>query len=225
MTVNSIVKSAAAFAAAACVMLAFVFFDAGVRSQSTNSSTTQEEDANTNTNANTGAEAETNTDTTTRRRRGRRGRRGTRVAPMTDNTNTGEMTEGTGGEMTPRPEIVINRDAGPQDTGGGAQEDLSGAYTGRLNMTGGHDMSGEATMTITGNSFTLEAGGMTHSGRVYAINTRRYVGAAFYFTDITDPATNTPLAVSVRARRTGNRLSLTPVPGARNRMTFNGRSS
>ncbi len=112
-----------------------------------------------------------------------------------------------------------------QDTSGGTQEDLSGAYTGRLTMTGGHEMSGEATLTITGNTFTLEAGGMTHSGRVYAINTRRYVGAAFIFSDIDDPATKTPLAISVRARRTGNRLSLTPVPGARNRMTFNGRSS
>lgn len=112
-----------------------------------------------------------------------------------------------------------------ENTGGGVNEDLSGTYTGRITMTGGHDMSGDATLTITGNTFTLEAGGMTHAGRVYAVNTRRYVGAAFYFNDVTDPVTNTPLAASVRARRMGTRLSLTPVPGARNRLTFTGRSS
>lgn len=229
MTENSIVKSVLGFAAAACVMLAFVFFDADVRSQNANSSTTtQEEDANANANTgeNTNADAEANTNTTPRRGRGRRGRRGTRMAPA-DNTNTSQPAEGNvEGETPQRPEIVINPGSDmTQDTSGGTQEDLSGAFTGRVTMTGGHEMSGAATLTITGNTFTLESEGMTHSGRIYAINTRRYIGAALIFTDLTDPATNTPLAVSVRARRTGNRLSLTPVPGARNRMTFNGRSS
>lgn len=173
MIKKSIVRSVAGLLAAACVALAFVFFDAGVRSQ---------------------------------------------------NTNTGETN--------PRPEVIINREATPappddtQDTGGGTQEDLSGTYTGRLTMTGGHDMSSnEATLTITGNTFTLSADGMTHSGRVYAVNTRRYVGAAFIFTDLTDPATNTPLACSTRVIRRGNSIRITPVPGARNRMSFTGRSS
>jgi hypothetical protein len=115
--------------------------------------------------------------------------------------------------------------AAQENTGGGVNEDLSGTYTGRVTMTGGHEMSGEATLTINGNTFTLQSEGMNHSGRVYAVNTRRYVGAAFYFDDITDPVTNTPLAASVRVRRTGTRLMLTPVPGARNRLSFTGRSS
>jgi hypothetical protein len=138
------------------------------------------------------------------------------------NTNTSETA--------PRPDIIINRDTmpapPPQDTGGGTQEDLSATCTGRLTMTGGHEMSSnEATLTITGATFTLAAEGMNHAGRIYAVNTRRYVGAALIFDDLTDPVTNTPLACSVRARRTGTRLTLTPVPGARNRLTFNGRCS
>ncbi|HEX8352480.1 MAG TPA: hypothetical protein VF611_06270, partial [Pyrinomonadaceae bacterium] len=61
---------------------------------------------------------------------------------------------------------------------------------------------------------------MTHNGRVYAVTTRGYVGAAFYFTDVTDPATNTPVVANVRARKSGERLTLSPVPGARTRLTF-----
>jgi hypothetical protein len=87
-------------------------------------------------------------------------------------------------------------------------------------MSGGHEMSGEATLTITGNSFTLAAEGMTHSGRVYAVLTRGATSAAFYFADIEDQATRTPLAFNVRARKSGERLTLTPAPNTRNRMTF-----
>jgi hypothetical protein len=115
--------------------------------------------------------------------------------------------------------------AAQENTGGGVNEDLSGTYTGTVRMTGGHEMSGEGTLTITGNTFTLTVDTMNHSGRVYAINTRKYVGAAFYFTDVTDPISNTPLAASVRVRRRGNTFTLEPVPGARNRLSFRGRSS
>jgi hypothetical protein len=81
-------------------------------------------------------------------------------------------------------------------------------------------MSGPATFTITGNQFTMESGGMTHSGRVYAVVTRGYIGAAFYFTDMDDPTTKTPVVANVRARKSGDRLTLTPVPGASTRLTF-----
>jgi len=81
-------------------------------------------------------------------------------------------------------------------------------------------MSGEATLTITGNTFTLAAEGMSHSGRVYAVLTRGATSAAFYFNDIQDSATSTPLVFNVRARKSGERLTLTPAPGTMNRMTF-----
>jgi hypothetical protein len=107
----------------------------------------------------------------------------------------------------------------------GEQTDLSGTYTGRLTMTGGHEMSAnEATLTITGNTFTLTGEGMSHNGRVYAVTTRGYTGAAFYFADMTDSTSNTPVVAPVQVRRRGNSFRLSPVPGARTRMTFNGRS-
>jgi hypothetical protein len=102
----------------------------------------------------------------------------------------------------------------------GEKADLSGTYTGNLTMTGGHEMSGQVTLTITENTFQLSGEGMSHGGRVYAITTRGYTGAAFYFTDLTDPTTKTPVVANVRARKNGDRLTLTPVPGARTRMRF-----
>jgi hypothetical protein len=106
----------------------------------------------------------------------------------------------------------------------GEQVDLSGTYTGRVTMRGGHDMSGDGTLTITGNTFTLTVDTMTHNGRVYAVTTRGYIGASFYFPDITDEASKTPVVATVRARKSGNRLTLTPAPGTRTRLTFNGRA-
>jgi hypothetical protein len=108
---------------------------------------------------------------------------------------------------------------------GGTDEDLSGTFTGNVRMSGAHEMaSTPATLTITGNSFTLATadGVMNHSGTVRAVNSSGYIGAAFRFSDITDAASNNiPLSASVRARRSGDRLTLTPVPGERNRLWFN----
>jgi hypothetical protein len=114
---------------------------------------------------------------------------------------------------------------GAQDASGGQPADLSGTYAGRLMMTGGHDMAGQATLTITGNQFTVEGEGMNHTGRVYGVTTRGYTSAAFYFSELPDSTTNTPVVATVRARKSGTRLTLTPVPGARTRMTFTGRRS
>jgi len=162
-------------------------------------------------NANMGGEA-----TTGAGGRGRRGRRGRRRAPA---ATTGDTT---GTDATTGTDVG----AGATQTGGGTgdvsgeQTDLSGTYTGHVTMTGGHEMNGEATLTITGNQFTLASEGMTHNGRVTAVTTRGYTGASFFFTDLTDSTTNTPVVATVRARRMGDRLSLSPVPGARTRMTF-----
>ena len=107
---------------------------------------------------------------------------------------------------------------------GGTDEDLSGTFTGNVRMSGGHEMgSTAATLTISGNTFTLATadGSMTHSGTIRAVNSSGYIGAALRFSDITDPAANNvPLSASVRARRSGDRLTLTPVPGERNRLWF-----
>lgn len=185
-----VVILSAAFATAALVLA-----DSGARAQNTNSSTPTEAGAE---NTNTAAP---------RRGRGRRGRRPVReiaiIAPDTTSTDAGAQT-GSAGE----------RDLS------GERADLSGTYTGRVVMTGGHEMSGEGTLTITGNTFTLAVDTMTHNGRVYAVITRGYIGAAFYFPDITDSTTNTPVVANVRARKSGERLTLTPVSGSRTRLTF-----
>ena len=117
-------------------------------------------------------------------------------------------------------------DSEVQTISGGVQESLTGTYVGTVRMTGGHEMSGPARLTLSGNTFTLELtdGSMTHSGRLFAVTTRGYTGAALYFTDINDPQTNTPLAASVRIRQRGNSITATPVPGSHNRLSFRGRS-
>lgn len=160
-------------------------------------------------------------------RRGRRGRRGRR--------NTGGTTTGTTTDTTTDTTTGTTTDTG--GTSGGGQErggtsdpngnmsreevDLSGTYTGNMSMPE-HNMSGEATLTITGNSYTLQAGAMTHSGRFIAVMTRGYIGVAM---ELGPTEAGQPVRMlSLRARRARNRLTLTSVPGERTRFTFTGTS-
>ncbi|MBV9924972.1 MAG: hypothetical protein JOZ96_08165 [Acidobacteria bacterium] len=178
---------------AAFASAALVLADASATGQNANSSTTEESAQNDNANM------------TPRPRRGRRGRR---RAPA---QVTNEMA-------------VIAPVAGQDDDSrgdlSGEQVDLSGTYTGPVKTTGGHDMSGEATLTITGNTFTLTGEGMNHNGRVYAVLTRGEVSAAFYFADISVGTPPTPLVFNVRARKRGDSLSLWPAPYTTNKMWF-----
>jgi len=177
---------------AAFAVAALVFADFGALAQNANSSTTGDDSAQ---NANMTA--------TPHRRRGRRRARRRRATAATTAATEAAMT-------------------GATQTGdvSGEQTDLSGTYTGHVKMSGGHDMEGDGTLTITTNTFQLESGGMTHGGRVYAVTTRGYTGAAFYFTDLTDSTTNTPVVANVRARKSGDRLWLMPVPGTSTKLWF-----
>jgi hypothetical protein len=192
----------AAFAAAALVSA-----DIGALAQNANGSTTGGESAQ-NSNANMmGA--------TRRGRRGRRGRRWRRGRGRRAST-AAAVAAAEGGAM-----IDPNGGAAQSGDVSGEQTDLSGTYTGHMTMTGGHEMSGEVTLTVTGNTFTITGEGMTHNGRVYAVTTRGYTGASFYFSDITNPSTNTPVVATVRARKRGDAgLWLSPVPGTQTRLTF-----
>lgn len=181
---------------AAFATTALAFGDFGALAQNANSSTTGDASMqNDNSNGNMG-----------RRGRGhhRRGRR--RAA-----SNAAAVAAAEAGAT-----------GGASQTGdvSGEQTDLSGTYTGHVMMSGGHDMDGDGTLTITGNQFSLEAGGMTHSGRVYAVTTRGYTGASFYFGDMKDSTTNTPVVATVRAKKSGDRLWLMPVPGTQTKLTF-----
>lgn len=184
----------AAFATAALVTA-----DIGALAQNANSSTTGDASAE-NANANMMAAP----------RRGRRGRRSARRrAAAADAAATQAAAEATG-------------DASQSQSGdiSGEQIDLSGTYSGHVRMSDGHDMEGDGTLTITGNQFSLEGGGMTHNGRVYAVTTRGYIGAAFYFPDITNPATSTPVVANTRVRKRGGLIWINPVPNTSAKLWF-----
>jgi hypothetical protein len=178
---------------AAFAITALVSADFGALAQNANSSTTGDDSAQ-------------NANMTTTPRHGRRGRRRGRRRAATAATVTATEASMSG--------AMQSGDVS------GEQTDLSGTYTGHVMMSGGHDMDGDGTLTITGNTFSLESGGMTHNGRVYAVTTRGYTGASFYFPDIMNSTTNTPVVANVRARKSGDRLWLTPVPGASTKMMF-----
>jgi hypothetical protein len=144
---------------------------------------------------------------------------------MMQNTNEAPVRRGRRGRRGRRRPARLAPDANmaaddTSSTAGDTQTDLSGTYTGQLKMTGSHEMEGDGTITITGNNVTIEAAGMTHSGRIFAVTTRGYTGVTMYFPDMQDTATNTNLVVMARARKRGDRLQLTPVPGARNVIAF-----
>lgn len=91
------------------------------------------------------------------------------------------------------------------------QTDLSGTYSGTFDCSAA-GVSGETTLTITGNQFTLADG---KTGRITAATTRGYTGVAMQFGEstaatATQPAT-VPTIVSMRAKKAGNRLTLMPI--------------
>ena len=104
------------------------------------------------------------------------------------------------------------------------QADLSGTYTGTINYADA-GLTGDATLTITGNNFTLTAGSATQSGRITAVTTCGYTGATMMFGDLTPPASspNPPPAlpaVSVRAKKVGDHMTLMTVPGEKRSFSF-----
>lgn len=98
------------------------------------------------------------------------------------------------------------------------QTDLSGTYAGTFNCDA-LGLTGETTLTINGNQFSTADG---KTGRIVASTTRGYTAVAMQTGDVsTTPATGAaaaattaPMIVSMRARKSGNRLTLTSVPGS-----------
>lgn len=91
------------------------------------------------------------------------------------------------------------------------QTDLSGTYTGK--MKHGKDPVQDATLTITGNNFTGTMGSQTVSGRIVAVTTCGY-------TAVTIMHEGQPHAMSLRAKKMGNSLTLTSVPGEPEQVMF-----
>jgi hypothetical protein len=91
------------------------------------------------------------------------------------------------------------------------QTDLSGTYAGKLKH--GDEPVQDATLTITGNSFTGSMGGQTVSGRIVAVTTCGY-------TAVTIMHEGEPHAMSLRAKKVGDNLTLTSVPGEPQKIMF-----
>ncbi|MBX5478256.1 MAG: hypothetical protein IRZ19_04200 [Pyrinomonas methylaliphatogenes] len=101
----------------------------------------------------------------------------------------------------------------------GEQTDLSGTYTGTVNFPDG-GLSGEATLTIQGNNFTLTSGGTTRTGRLTAVTTRGYTAVTMQFEGAATGGQTTPMIISLRARRNGDQLTLTSVRGETRQFSF-----
>src|SRR5688500_4796514 len=153
-------------------------------------------------------------------------------------TATGEQTAMPGetnatGQATTPAQPAQEQTMTPAQTRAAApteQTDLSGTYAGTFNCDA-LGLTGDTTLTITGNQFTTADG---KTGRIVASTTRGYTAVALQTGD-TGPATAattgaaatmaagaaaTPTIVSMRARKSGDRLTLTSVPGAAMQCSF-----
>lgn len=202
------------------ITLALVGADLVVTGQNTNSSTTQDDSMSApNTNMNMKRSSR-------RRRRGRR-RSSMRMTNANaacggmENANTaGEMQENTSGGMA----AMTPRRYGRCDPTVQEQTDLSGTYTGTVNYTDG-GLSGDATLTITNNDFSLTSGSSTQEGRVVAVTTCGYTAVTMMFgkSQTTAATGSQPMAlpaVSLRARKTSSGITLMSVPGEPKQFSF-----
>ena len=144
----------------------------------------------------------------------RRGRRGTKkpAAVTTEGTTAAAM-----------PVTKPARKSGRCDPTQQEQTDLSGTYTGKVKH--GDEPVQDATLTITGNNFTMTAGSDTHSGRLTAVTTCGYTAVTVMMGDLTPPMpgpTQPPPApaMSLRAKKVGDKLTLTSVPGEPQKVMF-----
>jgi hypothetical protein len=112
---------------------------------------------------------------------------------------------------------VVNTTTPPDTT---EQTDLSGTYNGTFDCPDA-GVSGETTLTINGNSFTLSDG---KSGRIVAATTRGYTGITMQFGELQLATAKqpgvAPVIVSMRAKKAGDRLTLTTIPNASHVCSF-----
>ena len=99
----------------------------------------------------------------------------------------------------------------PQKTMQTTQVDLSGTYTGTFVNCDAGGLSGEQTLTINGSQFTTADG---KSGRIIASKTRGYTAVALQMSGAGSPV------MSFRGKKSGNKLTLSPVAGATSQCMF-----
>lgn len=98
------------------------------------------------------------------------------------------------------------------------QTDLSGTYTGKVKH--GNEPAMDGTLTVTGNTFTMTSGSETHSGRITAVTTCGYTAVTVMMGDPMTSGANPPMTVSLRAKKMGDKLTLTSVPGEPQKVSF-----
>ena len=116
---------------------------------------------------------------------------------------------------TPKPETTQTQ---PKPTANMTQQvDLSGTYAGTFNCEEA-GLVGDTTLTITGNEFTTADG---RKGRIMASKTSGYTAVALQVSpaDATVPAASAKV-ISLRGKKSGNKLTLTPVTGSNMKCSF-----
>ena len=188
------------------VSMVFIGADLTVSAQNANSSTTTMQEDTSMQNTNT---SNTNMNRGGRRRRGRR---------RSGNMNTADTA--TADTTTSAPPVSTGRcDPNMQE-----QTDLSGTYTGTANYTEG-GLSGDTTLTISGNNFTMTSGSASQEGRIVAVTTCNYTAVTMMFGKEQVSAASGPQppplpAVSLRARKVGSGLTLESVGGEARQFSF-----
>jgi hypothetical protein len=163
---------------------------------------TSKKPANANTAEQSSDATMANTNSTPRTRRGRR-----RAAKTTGDTAS----------------MATPKKTGRCDPTQQEQTDLSGTYTGKAKH--GTEPAQDATLTITGNNFTMTSGSETHNGRMTAVTTCGYTAVTMMMGDLTPPtpSPNPPAAlpaISMRATKMGDKLWLMSVPGEKMSVSF-----
>jgi hypothetical protein len=154
------------------------------------------------------------------RRANRRANRRARMMSTNANANANmDANANTADDTTMQTTNAAGSVQDTTNTGGGASDDLSGTYTGRISMPAHGVNNEEATLTVTGNTYTLTSGAMNHSGRFIAVTTRGYTGVTMELGP--GEGGNPGRFISVRARRLGTGgLSLMSVPGESESLSF-----
>jgi outer membrane biosynthesis protein TonB len=137
---------------------------------------------------------------------------------VTTATTTGDQATTPAETTTPaQPTTPAQTVAPAQNSAPTEQTDLSGTYTGTFNCDA-LGLTGDTTLTITGNQFTTADG---KTGRIVASTTRGYTAVALQAGDVgTGPTATAPTIVSLRARKSGNRLTLMPAAGSQMQCSF-----
>jgi hypothetical protein len=140
------------------------------------------------------------------------------------NSNSSMTMTNTSKPKTKKPKHTAMATSGRCDPAKQEQTDLSGTYTGKADHGNGQPAQ-DATLTITGNNFTMTSGSDTHSGRITAVTTCGYIGVTMMMGDLTPPtpSPNPPAAlpaVSLRAKKVGDKLWLKSVPGEKMQVSF-----